>query len=404
MNGRTWGLGVALCVVLVAAFAGEVAATCPARAEGQVIVLTGTNGLEVRLEATGVTVKGPLPATGEIAGEQVAFGPAAIGGGWWSVWASDALVHVVVTPKGAAHADLTLRRETVAGERSPIVPVPGVDLCDARAFAAAIAAARADAATVMDVRWADLFARPTDFHGRRIRLTHAVVAQRFESRFWMAASIPEGTWRMTAEGLFESQPGRGYGHLGMWAGRWSVSRVLARRPAGSTLVEQVSERVEAAAAKAFAAIRRETLGWEAAVSLPIPRPWPATGKPGALCFYLYGWGRSKAGDTHVGSAWGRACVAPDAWDAPVVIERLSDTLEDLGPATPYEANGLYEKAALSVIGLAVDGETQDLYPKVIAAAYDGWARTRGRLVAQLRRHEPTFWSWVSDHLPAPAPE
>lgn len=364
--------------------------------------LRATNGIVVRLEGTTVELTGPLPETGDVASAQIAFGPAFMGGGSWGMSSSASLTWLTVTPTGGTHARAELWRSDVRGARSAGVPLPGVDVTAARALEKCLADARSAAAVVVDVTRAALFADPASYHGRTVRLTDVDVNVQFESvaiyhgdaSFWVDVALPEGSYRLTGVGLFESEPGRGYGHFGARPGRWSVSQVLASRPIGRSFVEKVRKRVEAAAKDAFVGVARRTFGWEVAVSPPIPRPWPVTGKPGVLCFLLYGWGTSKSGEHHVGGIWGRACVPHDAVDAPIVVERFATTLEDLGAARPFAPDGFYAQLAPMFVGMAAEGVLEKGAGVAIKGYYGPWLATRPQLAAALKAEDPAFWAHI----------
>ncbi|TNF37944.1 MAG: hypothetical protein EP329_01805 [Deltaproteobacteria bacterium] len=374
----------------------------PREGPAMTVKLTAKNGMEVRLDGDTVHIRGPLPATREIADEQLAFGAATVGDEAWTTWSAAALTELRLGEPVSGRVDASVRRVNVAGARSAPIPLPAVDDAAARALLRRLEAARERLATVEEVALDALFADPTRYHGRIIRLDDVLADQRFESAevsrgrgrgFWMDAELPEGSWRLTATGRFEAEAGRSYGHMGMWPGRWQVREILARRPAVGSLIEVAQRRVAEAAFRAFERVERPTFGWEPALTPAIPRPWPAAGRPGEVCFLLYGWGTSKAGDTHVGSVWGRACVAAEAPQAPVRVEVLTPTLEDLGDAHPFAPDG-HEALALASVGMAVEGLADAVKVEELAPHYRAWLATRPQLGPALRAADAAFWKAI----------
>ncbi len=389
---------------LILGLLGPAGAVCPKTKAGATVKVTGTNQIQVQLEQGRLHVSGPLPATGEIAGQQLAFGTAALDGARW--WLSESLLFMTARVTGSGdHVDLSIQRLNLKGERGPVIPVPGVEACAAQTIANELGVA-AKAAGEKVVSTAALFKNPAAFHGKVIRLKDARVTMQFEgnalwqresnARFWVDADLPQGSYRVDAIGLFEADPKRGgYGHLGMSQGRWRVTRLLGSRPAGWTLGELLQRRVAHAAEVAFKDVKRATFGWSQRVSIPFPKAWPVKGDP-IVCYYLYGHGESKAGDQHVGSVWGRACVDVRTPLAPVTIERLAAELKDLGTA-PKPQSAMMARVGPAFLFLAVeDGGFADSELSAMKVYYQGWLKAFGVLAPSITPHHAALAAWLNE--------
>lgn len=337
--------------------------------------LRAQNGLIVRLRGDELEVEGPTATTGEMAGQQLAFGPSWMTGGRWGL--SDHLARFAaeaLTPGDPT--DLVLERRDARSRFGPPIRLPGVPRRDAEALLARLREAEAAAAEAIEVTPQTLLANPAAFHGRLVRVEGLGVTAAFESNslwhpdvpptehgLWHDIPLPEGTWWVEVEGIVEAGD-RGYGHFGMWKGQLRTRRLFGRCPAGALLAAQVGETAQRAAAEALSPVmavprprwslpswltRRRPVQPEGPVevvrSLPYPVEWPPTGADRRVCFYF---------STRGGPLWARACVALDRPDASPAVEPLT------GPApAAADPHAAFTRAAIHAIALGVETGRRD---------------------------------------------
>jgi hypothetical protein len=384
------------------------------------LVLAGTNEVEIELDGVEIKISGPAEHEWVREADLEGLVPDAD----WELRSIAVFFRVIgITPRDDGTATLEIARLAKSGRpMGASICLEGVSYAEAVELQDRLRAlAEAEA---VEVPVDQLFADPSEYHGRKIRLEWVGAEVKHEGNrlwtygapdpmIWHDLELLPGSYEVVVEGVLLYDPDRGFGHGGLSHGELTVTRLLDSRATGETLSKLVREQVFDLVRARWGELVAPALGegWRPALSPPFPVAWPPDGQ-GALVYYSFAssaedcLGLQLAEGQRLGSVWAGVLVDALGQSQPALVS-LPPTAAAL-VADVGASGGAPEALQVSESWLEAAGETA--YGAVFRASrssaqavepldatrtvYAAWLACFAPVSAIIRERHPGFVAWV----------